>query len=83
MGLSHQPFWWELDDGEVALPERLGDAGYDTHLAGFQHVTDDPARLGFRQAGCAVLSCLTRKRGWWVQISQLTVNTCLPSLMMV
>ena len=47
LGLSHAPFWWELNDGEVALPELLGAAGYDTHLVGFQHVTDDPDRLGF------------------------------------
>ena len=47
MGLTHDPFWWSLDDGETVLPELLGEAGYDTHLLGFQHVADDPARLGF------------------------------------
>lgn len=48
MGNSHQPWWWELNDGEVALPEYLAEAGYDTHLLGFQHVAEDPATIGFR-----------------------------------
>jgi arylsulfatase A-like enzyme len=30
------------------MPELLADAGYDTHLCGFQHV-GDPERLGFQQ----------------------------------
>lgn len=48
MGLTHSPWWWELDDGAVAMPELLADAGFDTHLIGFQHVADDPHRLGFQ-----------------------------------
>ncbi|MGB9964312.1 sulfatase family protein [Halobacterium hubeiense] len=46
MGLAHMG--WALDDDWTTLPEYLGDAGYSTHLLGFQHeVPDDPARLGY------------------------------------
>jgi arylsulfatase A-like enzyme len=46
MGLGHAPWWWEIDDGEVLLPELLSEAGYSSTLCGFQHVgTAD--RLGF------------------------------------
>lgn len=48
MGLTHAPWWWEIDDSEVLLPEILTDAGYQTHLCGFQHVAD-PDRMGFQQ----------------------------------
>ncbi|MFB6136278.1 MAG: sulfatase [Halobacteriaceae archaeon] len=47
LGLTHSPWWWRLDDAERTLPELLGDAGYETHLAGLQHVAPDAARLGF------------------------------------
>jgi len=47
MGLTHDPWGWSLDDDVRALPEVLSDAGYDTHLVGFQHVAD-PERLGFQ-----------------------------------
>jgi arylsulfatase A-like enzyme len=46
MGLTHAPWWWEIDDGEVLLPEMLAGAGYETHLCGFQHVAT-PDRVGF------------------------------------
>jgi arylsulfatase A-like enzyme len=47
LGLTHQPWWWRLDDGEQTIPELLGEAGYETHLAGIQHVTPDASRLSF------------------------------------
>jgi arylsulfatase A-like enzyme len=47
MGLAH--VGWSLDDEGRALPWQLADAGYDTHLFGFQHETDwsHPERLGY------------------------------------
>jgi len=47
MGLTHAPWWWEIDDGEALLPEVLGGAGYETHLCGLQHVAT-PDRMGFQ-----------------------------------
>lgn len=47
LGLTHDPWWWRLGDGEVTLPQLLGRAGYETHLAGLQHVSPDADRLGF------------------------------------
>jgi N-sulfoglucosamine sulfohydrolase len=46
MGLAHMGWW--LDDDWMTLPKYLGEAGYSTHLLGFQHeVPDDPSRLGY------------------------------------
>lgn len=47
MGLVHSPWHWRLNTGERTLPELLGAAGYETHLAGLQHVAPDADRLGF------------------------------------
>jgi arylsulfatase A-like enzyme len=47
LGLTHSPWWWRLGDGEATLPELLGQAGYETHLSGFQHTAPDDKRLGF------------------------------------
>ena len=53
LGLTHSPWWWRIDAGERTLPERLAAAGYETHLAGLQHVAPEDDRLGFdyRHAG--------------------------------
>jgi N-sulfoglucosamine sulfohydrolase len=46
MGLVHRG--WELDvDRCPALPALLRQAGYETHLFGFQHEHWDPRRLGY------------------------------------
>lgn len=47
IGLTHSPWWWEIDDAEETLPELLGETGYETHLAGFQHVVSNADCLGF------------------------------------
>ncbi|MCU4925206.1 sulfatase [Halobacteria archaeon AArc-dxtr1] len=45
MGLAHGS--WELHDGERILPHYLSDAGYETHLFGLQHISQDTDRLGY------------------------------------
>ena len=45
MGLAHGE--WELHDGERILSHYLGDLGYETHLFGLQHITQDTDRLQF------------------------------------
>lgn len=48
MGLTHEPWGWSFKDGERHLAAILKDAGYETTLAGLQHVTSgDPASLGY------------------------------------
>lgn len=46
IGLAHHG--WELDDDVAAMPQLLADAGYETHLFGLQHVTEDPRSVGFQ-----------------------------------
>lgn len=46
MGLAHHG--WGLDEDVATMPELLADAGYETHLFGLQHVTDDPRDVGFQ-----------------------------------
>ena len=49
MGLVHRG--WELDaDKCPPLPRLLADAGYETHLFGFQHEHWDPHRLGYQKS---------------------------------
>ena len=47
MGLAHGSFGWDLHRQERHAAQLLGDAGYETHLFGLQHVTPDARRLGF------------------------------------
>ncbi len=45
MGLAHGN--WELHEDERILPQYLDDVGYETHLFGLQHITQDTDRLGY------------------------------------
>ncbi|XVH33707.1 sulfatase (plasmid) [Haloferacaceae archaeon DSL9] len=45
MGLAHGS--WELNDDERILPQYLREAGYETHLFGLQHITQDTDRLQY------------------------------------
>lgn len=45
MGLAHGN--WELGEDEQVLPHYLNEAGYETHLFGLQHITQDTDRLEF------------------------------------
>jgi N-sulfoglucosamine sulfohydrolase len=47
MGLAHGSFGWDLNPGERHVAALLREHGYHCHLFGLQHVTPDPARLGF------------------------------------
>ncbi|SNZ15244.1 Arylsulfatase A [Natronoarchaeum philippinense] len=47
MGLAHGS--WELHDDELILPHYLSDAGYETHLFGLQHISQDTDRLRYDQ----------------------------------
>ena len=50
-GLAHDPFNWRLYPGEIHLAQYLREAGYETTLIGFQHVTrhepTEVQKLGF------------------------------------
>ncbi|AGB39370.1 sulfatase family protein [Natronococcus occultus] len=45
MGLAHAN--WELGDDERILPHYLSDVGYETHLFGLQHITQDTDKLRY------------------------------------
>jgi N-sulfoglucosamine sulfohydrolase len=45
LGLAHGD--WEIGPDERLLPRLLGEAGYDTHRFGLQHITEYPDRLGY------------------------------------
>ena len=49
MGLTHGGFDWELNPGERHVAGLLAEHGYETHLFGLQHVTQDVDRLGFQR----------------------------------
>jgi arylsulfatase A-like enzyme len=56
MGLVHRG--WELDvDKCPHLVSMLRDAGYQTHLMGFQHEHRDPAKLGYQHKHKAQSDC--------------------------
>ncbi|WP_255168824.1 sulfatase family protein [Natrononativus amylolyticus] len=45
MGLAHGS--WELHEDETILPQYLGNNGYETHLFGLQHISQDTDRLEY------------------------------------
>jgi len=47
IGLAHEGYGWELDESEKTIPDYLGEAGYETHLFGLQHESEDPKSLGY------------------------------------
>jgi arylsulfatase A-like enzyme len=49
IGLAHRGFSLNPDGLRRALPRLLGEAGYRTHLFGFQHEAADPSTLGYQQ----------------------------------
>lgn len=49
MGLTHAPWWWRLNEGEIHLAEWLKNNGYETYLIGLQHVTQESVeKLGYQ-----------------------------------
>jgi N-sulfoglucosamine sulfohydrolase len=48
MGLTHAPWWWSLNEGEKHTAQIIGETGYRTILAGFNHL-GDPERLGYEE----------------------------------
>jgi arylsulfatase A-like enzyme len=56
-GLTHRG--WEYGERERPLPVHLGAAGYRTVLAGLQHESRDPGRLGFDEH----LDCPSNRAG--------------------
>lgn len=49
IGLTHRGFRLHPDALRRTLPRVLGEAGYRTHLFGFQHEAADPHALGYQQ----------------------------------
>ncbi|MHA6483337.1 sulfatase family protein [Paenibacillus sp. strain BS8-2] len=47
MGLTHANFGWEYHEGEEHMAAKLQRDGYTTALVGVQHVSREPARLGY------------------------------------
>jgi N-sulfoglucosamine sulfohydrolase len=49
MGLTHAPWWWQLNEGEKHTAKILGEHGYKTYLVGFNHIDpQNPQRLGYQ-----------------------------------
>ena len=53
MGLTHPGFDWDHGSQERHAASILSEHGFQTHLFGFQHVTQDVARLGFQHTHAA------------------------------
>lgn len=49
IGLTHPPFDFDLHAAERPIAMLFGQAGYRTHLFGFQHVSPTAQRLGFHE----------------------------------
>lgn len=49
LGLTHDPFGWDLQCPERHLANQLAQAGYQTSLFGIQHEARDSKQLGFRE----------------------------------
>lgn len=47
IGLAHEGYGWELNESEKTLPQYLNEAGYETHLFGLQHESQNPGDLGY------------------------------------
>jgi len=47
MGLTHDPWWWKINDNERHTAALLSACGYETCLIGFNHVHPDARRLGY------------------------------------
>ncbi len=45
MGLAHGS--WSLKESVTTLPQYFDAAGYETHMFGLQHVSDNPRKIGF------------------------------------
>ena len=48
MGLTHAPWWWNINENEKHIAQLLAEKGYSTTLIGFQHIAT-PERLGFKE----------------------------------
>ncbi len=49
MGLTHAPWWWQLNEDEKHTANILSEYGYETYLVGFNHIDPaDPQRLGYQ-----------------------------------
>jgi N-sulfoglucosamine sulfohydrolase len=47
LGLSHGPWWWELNSGEQHTAQILKRNGYDTYLVGLSHLGKKYNELGY------------------------------------
>lgn len=75
---------WDIPEGNRFLPAELRRAGYESALFGFQHVAEDPARLGYDRVsergryGCAAVAPMVcdyleekrsrRQRPWFAEV---------------
>ena len=47
MGLTHDPWWWKINEDERHTAGLLSACGYETYLIGYNHIHDDARRLGY------------------------------------